>query len=107
MSRTYRRLSHSYDFHYCGNGWLYSYIKKLNESKKVDEFANLDREIVRYFSDHRHYNSSRLSTTDRKMMRKESRTRLNQKTRDFFKSCDWDNFCTMKYENYSNPWSYD
>ena len=51
-------------------------------------------------------NNRMLNAAARQMMRAEARTRIAQEFRKYKQSEDWDNYCTILYDKYSDPWSY-
>ena len=103
MSRTFRRIKFPYEFygfHKRTRGWIFKSIFSMQSDVVLHD-------AIRYFSDNYKSNNRMLNTTARQMMRAEARTRIAQEFRKYKQSEDWDNYCTILYDKYSDPWNYD
>ncbi len=122
MSRTYRRLDvpqidksyGRFTFSQIGltkYGRIYSngstIVKPYTFLKDIKEWENY---ILKYPMEQirdSHRFSSHLSSTNRKDMRRETRSSIKKETRKLLKQQDYDNFCQQKIQAYSNVWDYD
>lgn len=103
MSRTFRRVKYFYNFY--GSHKLHRRgIFKTLLNTNIDVVS---KDMVKYFSDSDKFNNQMLNAVARQMMRREARVKITHEFRKYSKKENWDNYCTITHNRYSNPWSYD
>lgn len=118
MSRTYRRLDapqidKSYGRFTFSQIGLTKYVTYKSKSKPytfLKDIKEWEDYILKYPMEQirdSHKFSSHLSSTNRKDMRRETRSSIKKETRKLLKQQDYDNFCQQKIQAYSNVWDYD